>query len=72
MTASGKPLAVGVVAMSTQYPFGTKIMINGNIYTVEDRGGPEFNDIHRVDIFVKTHAEALRLGRYKTTATIYR
>lgn len=72
MTASGKPLTVGVVAMSTQYPFGTKIMINGNIYTVEDRGGLEFNDIHRVDIFVRTHSEALRLGRYKTTATIYR
>ena len=70
--ASGKPLAVGMVAMSTHYPFGTKLMINGNIYTVEDRGGPEFNDIHRVDIFVKTHAEALRLGRYKTVATIYK
>lgn len=72
MTASGKPLAVGMVAMSKQYPFGTKLIINGNIYTVEDRGGSEFNDIHRVDIFVKTHAEALRLGRYKTTATIYK
>ena len=72
MTASGKPLSVGVVAMSTQYPFGTKIIINGNIYTVEDRGGAEFNDIHRVDIFVNSHAEALRLGRYKTTATIYK
>lgn len=72
MSASGKPLAVGMVAMSSQYPFGTKLMINGNIYTVEDRGGPEFNDIHRVDIFVKTHSEALKLGRYKTIATIYR
>ncbi len=72
MSASGKPLAVGMVAMSSQYPFGTKLMINGNIYTVEDRGGPEFNDIHRVDIFVKTHSEALKLGRYKIIATIYR
>ena len=72
MTASGKSVAVGMVAMSTQYPFGTKLMINGNIYTVEDRGGPEFNDIHRVDIFVRTHSEALRLGRYKTTAIIYK
>lgn len=72
MTASGKPLTVGVVAMSTYYPFGTKIVINGNVYTVEDRGGSEFNDIHRVDIYVNTHSEALRLGRYKTTATIYK
>lgn len=71
MSASGKPLAVGMVAMSTKYPFGTRISINGKIYTVEDRGGAEFNDIHRVDIFVNSHEEALRLGRYKTTATVY-
>lgn len=57
--------------MSTKYPFGTRISINGKIYTVEDRGGAEFNDIHRVDIFVNSHEEALRLGRYKTTATVY-
>lgn len=72
MTASGKPLTVGVIAASTQYPFGTKFLINGTLYTVEDRGGPEFNRLDRVDIFVPTHAEALRKGRYKTTATIYR
>lgn len=71
MSASGKPLAVGMVAMSAQYPFGTRLSINGRIYTVEDRGGSEFNDIHRVDIFVNSHEEALRLGRYKTTATVY-
>ena len=52
---------------------GTQIMINGTMYTVEDRGGSGIeNDIHRVDIFVPDHNEALRLGRYKTTATIYR
>ena len=72
MSASGKPLAVGMVAMSTYYPFGTKIKINGTVYTVEDRGGPEFNSIYRVDIFVPTHEEALRRGRYKTMATIYK
>lgn len=72
MSASGKPLAVGMIAASTQYPFGTKFLINGTLYTVEDRGGPEFNRLDRVDIFVPTHAEALRKGRYKTTATIYR
>lgn len=71
MSASGKPLAVGMIATSTQYPFGTRLSINGKIYTVEDRGGAEFNDIHRVDIFVNSHEEALRLGRYKTTATVY-
>lgn len=73
ITASGKPVARGMVAMSSHYPFGTQIMINGTMYTVEDRGGSGIeNDIHRVDIFVPDHNEALRLGRFTTTATIYR
>lgn len=72
-TASGKKAARGMVAMSSHYPFGTQIMINGTMYTVEDRGGSGIeNNIHRVDIFVPDHNEALRLGRFKTTATIHR
>ena len=72
-TASGKKAARGMVAMSSHYPFGTQIMINGSMYTVEDRGGSGIeNNIHRVDIFVPDHNEALRLGRFKTTATIHR
>ena len=72
ITASGKPVAEGLVAMSSYYPFGTKIEINGVMYTVEDRGGSGIeNDIHRVDIYVPDHQQALRLGRYTTTATIY-
>ena len=73
ITASGKNVAVGMVAMSSYYPFGTQIMINGIMYTVEDRGGSGIeNDIGRVDIFVPDHNEALRMGRYDTTAYIYR
>lgn len=72
-TASGKKATRGMVAMSSHYPFGTQIMINGTMYTVEDRGGTSIeNNIHRVDIFVPDHNEALRLGRFKATATIYR
>ena len=73
ITASGKKVAVGMVAMSSYYPFGTQIMINGIMYTVEDRGGAGIeNNIARVDIFVPDHNEALRLGRFNTTAYIYR
>jgi len=40
---------------------------------VEDRGGYGIeNDKSRVDIYVPDHQEALRLGRYTTTAQIYR
>ena len=73
ITASGKRVAVGMVAMSSHYPFGTQIMINGIMYTVEDRGGSGIeNNIGRVDIYVPDHNEALRMGRYDTTAYIYR
>lgn len=73
ITASGKQAAPGMVAMSSTYPFGTLIEINGVMYTVEDRGGSGIeNDPSRVDIFVPDHNEALRLGRFTTTATIYR
>ena len=72
ITASGKQVKPGMVAMAAYYPFGTQIMINGTMYTVEDRGSALEGNIHRVDIYVPDHAQALRMGRYMTTAKIYR
>ena len=73
ITASGKRVAPGMVAMSGHYPFGTVLVINGEVYTVEDRGGSGIeNDIARVDIYVEDHKQALRLGRYWAEATFYR
>lgn len=72
ITASGKRVEPGMVAMASYYPFGTQIMINGTMYTVEDRGSALEGNIHRVDIYVPDHAQALRMGRYTTTAKIYR
>ena len=71
--ASGAPLSVGIVAMSSQWAFGTQIEIGGTLYTVEDRGGSDIEPRRdRVDIYVNSHEEALRKGRYTTTAKIYR
>ena len=39
-------------------PFGTKLMINGQIYTVEDRG----TAYGHVDMFFGSHSEALAFG----------
>lgn len=73
ITASGKNVARGMIATSSHYPFGSQLMIRGILYTVEDRGGSGIeNDRNRVDIFVPDHQEALRLGRFKTEAKIYR
>lgn len=51
-TAIQTRLRSGIVA-SNYYPIGTKIEINGKIYTVEDRGGSEFNSPNRLDVLVE-------------------
>ena len=57
-TASGAwPYSGHTVAMGG-VPFGTKLLINGNVYTVEDRGTP----YGHVDIFMDSHEEALDWG----------
>lgn len=61
-TASGAPMTAGrtVATSGREFEFGTKLLINGNVYTVEDRG------VGRgcIDILCETHSEALRRGMY--------
>lgn len=57
-TASGSmPVAGHTVAMAG-VPFGTKLLINGTVYTVEDLGTP----YGHVDIFMNSHSQALAFG----------
>jgi len=42
------------------FPIGTKLLINGIVYTVEDKGSSVVDN--RVDIFFETHEEALAFG----------
>lgn len=50
--AQGNKLVAGTVA-SNVHPIGTKFKINGQIYTVRDRGGAShFNNPNRLDVFV--------------------
>ena len=48
------------VAASSQFAFGTKLNINGHVYTVEDRGGAIKGN--KIDVYMNTQAEALALG----------
>lgn len=58
LTASGTwPTSSHTVAMGG-VPFGTKLLINGEVYTVEDRGTP----YGHVDIYFDSHSEALNFG----------
>lgn len=61
ITASGTQATVGRTVACNSLSFGTKVIINGNTYTVEDTGGMNGNTI---DIFVSSHQEALNKGVY--------
>lgn len=61
VTAMGTKATQGrTIAASSKYAFGTKLNINGHVYTVEDRGGAISGN--KIDIFVNSHAEALAWG----------
>ena len=57
-TASGTWPTAGVTVAMGGVDFGTQLMINGNIYTVEDRGTP----YGHVDIYFDSHEDALAFG----------
>ena len=60
-TAMGTKATAGrTVAASGKFSFGTKLNINGHVYTVEDRGGAINGN--KIDIYVNSHAEALAWG----------
>lgn len=64
-TASGtRATANRTVAVDTSvFPFGTEILINGQVYVAEDRGSA-INGNH-IDIFFSTHQEAVNFGKQK-------
>lgn len=57
-TASGTTPTAGRTIAMGGVPFGTKLMINGQIYTVEDRG----TAYGHVDVFFGSHSEAIAFG----------
>ncbi|QOV19074.1 hypothetical protein INP51_14115 [Blautia liquoris] len=57
-TASGTTPTAGRTIAMAGLPFGTKLSINGHVYTVEDRG----TQYGHVDIFTGSHADALAFG----------
>ncbi len=48
----------------TVIPYGSKVVINGQVYVAEDCGGAIKKN--RIDIYVGSHAEAETKGVYET------
>ena len=63
ITASGAKAVEGVTiaADTRKLPFGTRVVINGHTYIVQDRGGAIKGN--RIDIYFSTHEKALKFGR---------
>lgn len=61
ITASGKKATANhTIAAPSTFKFGTKVVINGTTYTVEDRGGAIQGN--RIDVYMNSHSEALAWG----------
>ncbi len=61
----------GTIAADTQYyPFGTRMYVPGYGWgVVEDRGGA-IKGPDRIDLYYKSHSDALKWGRRKVAVTI--
>ncbi len=60
-TSSGTKATEGrTVAASTSFAYGTKLLINGNEYVVEDRGSSITGNC--IDIYMDSHSDALAWG----------
>ncbi len=70
ITASGTVATANhtIAADTSVLPFGTQVVINGQVYTVEDRGSAIRGG--RIDIFFTSHQEALNYG--KRYVSVYR
>ncbi|MDZ4861583.1 MAG: 3D domain-containing protein [Candidatus Hydrogenedentes bacterium] len=71
VTASGEKAKPGTIAADTsKYPFGTVMYVPGYGYgTVQDRGGAIKGE--RIDLFFKSHQDALEWGRVKAEVFVW-
>ena len=70
VTASGAIATPNhTIATDSRYAFGTKFIILGQVYTVEDRGGAIQGN--RIDVYFDTHAEALQFGKKYADVYLY-
>lgn len=70
VTASGVMATPNhTIAAPKNFKFGTRLVINGIEYVVEDRGGSVKGK--RLDIYFSSHSEALKWGKRKVEVFMY-
>ena len=65
--AGGVELIAGF-SVAADLPFGSRLLIDGREYEVQDRGGAIKGK--RIDIYCESHDEAIKLGRRTATVEI--
>lgn len=70
ITASGVKAVEGRTVAADHLPFGTRVIIDGHTYVVEDRFGGGYTD--RIDIYMENKEDAWKFGRqYKEVQIIW-
>ena len=69
ITASGTKATEGRTIAADHLPFGTKVEIDGRLYTVEDRFGGGYSN--KIDIFFNNYSDAINFGRQQKVVRIY-
>ena len=69
-TASGVPPTAGRTVAHNYLPFGTRVLINGCEYVVEDRGDANMASGMWFDVYVSSHDEANARGMFSTDVYI--
>lgn len=68
ITASGHIAEEGVTIACDDLPLGTKVLINDNVYIVQDRFGGNYRN--RIDIYMNDVSRANTFGRREMLITI--
>lgn len=71
ITASGATVRTGTVACPVRFLFGTRIGIDGVIYTCDDRMAKRYQATNHFDVWFQTSEEAIKFGRQKKEVIIY-
>jgi len=71
IVASGKKAELGMIACPGKYAFGTKVEIEGDVYTCEDRMNIRYRHSEHYDILVESKDEAYQWGRRTLEIKVY-
>lgn len=71
-TASGTVPGPGTIACPSKWPFGTRVEIEGRLYTCEDRMNKRYRESEHYDVWLPSKDEALEWGRREITILVHK